>query len=193
MDSDKQLRVQPKPIRIEGESTRDDVPWANPESESKSALSVSGIFIFTTFFVLVAFFASPFYSLHALGKALLSGNSEIIERMIDLPAIKDQLLNEAVGKIGSGGSEDLNQVRIALDSLLSGQGVAEIFSKQLGERPVLSAIGKSFGTFPDAGVVRVRYRNLDTVEAEMDDGLVLFLERRGIVWWKVFRVELPDS
>lgn len=193
MGSSSENRAGVVPIQIQRAEKVVPVPWGGEEAPSKSRFPFSGAVILLVLTTLILFFGSPYYKLLSLRKGLENGDEEAISRSVDFAGIKSQLINETAGAGGGDALGKMKKVQTFLDQNVNAQGVIDIFQMEPKGRPSIPVIERSFGQFPLSSIVKVRYKNLDTVEVEMDDGVALFLERRGGFDWRVFRVDLPPE
>lgn len=193
MPNSRENRAGAVPIQIQQADKVADVPWGGEEAASKAGFPFSGVVLLLVLLTLVLFFGSPYYKLLSLRKGLENGDVAMIARSVDFTGIKSQLINETAGVGGVDALGKMEEVQTFVDQNVNAQGIIDIFQMEPSDRPAIPVIGRSFGQFPISGTVKVRYKNLDTVEAEMDDGVVLFLERLGGFDWRVFRVDLPPE
>lgn len=193
MTSSRESRAGAVPIQIQRAEKVVPVPWGGEDTPSKSSFPFSGAVLLLVLATLILFFGSPYYKLLSLRKGLENGDEVTVSRSVDFAGIKSQLINETAGIGGGDALGKMKKVQTFLDQNVNAQGVIDIFQMEPNGRPSIPVIERSFGQFPLSSIVKVRYKNLDTVEVEMDDGVVLFLERLGVFDWRVFRVDLPPE
>lgn len=193
MPNDKECKSKPQPFNIHQRRDQDEVPWFTEEQARGAKFPFSGLVVAFALLTVGAFFASPYYKLFTLRQSLENGGVEALSQSVDFGAIKNQLINEAVGLGGENAISNVDRVKAFLEQNLNAEGVSSIYQQGVGDRAQIPVLQKSFGDFPHNQANVIRYKNLDTVVVEMDDGVVLFLERVGVFDWRIFRVGFPEA
>lgn len=146
------------------------------------------------------FVAAPYRSADKLGRALASGNAKRLEEVIDFPALREDLKQQAMASLGanddpsSAGARVLGAALInaTVDSLVQPEMVAK-----LPELPVDAAVRARVERALDRA--RVGYDGVGTftirvVLAEVaDEPIKIRLGRTGAFTWKVRGVTLPSD
>jgi hypothetical protein len=186
-----------KAVSITITKREDDVavPWEQEEPRKTGGLSFSGFLIFLSTAVVFFFFASPYVELFLVKKALTAGDFERLEKGFDFDSLRDQVLGEAVREGGKGGDplDGINATKNFLDTHFTPQGFFDLQQTSPKDRPSIPGVRRTFGNFPESKIAKMGYSNLDMFVAEMDDGVILHLERAGGFRWRVVQVDFPES
>lgn len=157
-----------------------------------------------------AFAGSPYLAASNLKAAAVSGDADQIEANVDFPAVRDSLKSEMsaamMQKLNSDPEMKDNPfaglgmmmmpaiVDKAVDAYVTPDGIAAVIR---GSKPN-DAKGSDGSTNPkieydyewvNADRFRVNLTNTQTQQA----GLALIFERRGVVSWKLIKIDLDDS
>ena len=158
------------------------------------------------------YIASPILAFDALKAAARSGDRDQLDRVVDFPAIGEGLKLE----ISEGMTKSVNSDPKLRDSPFAALGT--LLSSAITDRVVDAVItpdgiativnqGRTSETVtPDAGapakprlITRYAYQGLDRFAATItradqpDQPVVLTLARRGLIGWKLARIDLPPA
>lgn len=158
-----------------------------------------------------AYFGSAYYAANDLKAAALSGNADRIEAAVDFALVRESLksqlataMTKALGDdpklkdnpfAGLGAMLAPAIIDRAIDAFVTPSGIAGLIrngkpgadaTPVAGER---NADIETSSEWVNLDRFRVRMRNKRTNEA----GPALLFERRGLLSWKLIRIELPDA
>jgi hypothetical protein len=183
-------------LRIsDGVGANVEVPW---EEENRAGgggwgatvavwllLVIGGLFIYHY----------PAQHLEKLRDAVRQGNVDFLEQNVDFGAIKTQLFAEGILGLEAENKEirqeNVSKINDYLDKNIAPRAIVNIANLSREDRPSVPWKGVGWGNFPEAEVNGWSYNNLDEVEFSFNDGSAVFLERAGLLRWRVFRVDLP--
>ena len=193
MNRDGTGKAAPVPITVGAPIAQEAVPWSGGGAEPNNNGWISGAVIFGVMVIILLFFGAPIWTLFSLNHGLKNGDPGVVQKIIDTEAVRNQILNEAVGM--GGGEEEAGTEAIGdfVNENITPEGLVEILKTNPEERPIIPVVERTFGNYPSSKVRGFSYKNLDTVVVEMDDGMILFLERAGVFDWRIFRVDFPSS
>jgi hypothetical protein len=165
---------------------------------------------------LVAYFASPLLAVRGLIAAAKAGDEAALEQKVDFPALRQSMKDEMNARLVAEMRRDLGDrdnalgglgmllapslISSAVDALITPKAVAAMVTEAREPRAA-DAVGQA-APQPESTGDRIKrnygYRSLDTFAVTLTDSqrperkLDLLLERRGVFFWKLAGVDLPD-
>ncbi|CAN5314513.1 DUF2939 domain-containing protein [soil metagenome] len=165
---------------------------------------------------LVAYFGTPFLAVQGLISAAKAGDEAALEQRVDFPALRQSMKNEMNARLVAEMRKDLGDhgsalgglgmllapslISSAVDSLITPKAVAAMVTEAREPR-ASDAVGQTTPKPESSGDQIKRsygFRDLDTFAVTLTDAqhpnrtLDLLLERRGVFFWKLAGVDLPD-
>lgn len=189
--SAKKHKAKPSPHKIElGAGEKVEVPWDEGAAHGQQAGTLSAT-IFVISACLAVVFLSPVFAMVEFGRGLREGDAERIGRFLDSRTVADRVFTKI-----HRGRPNLSKVQVLeleafLRQNLSPNGLAGIASLPPDNRPTVPQTGQGFGRYPASSVSGFRYRGLNEVEVNLDDGVTVFFERTGLLGWRVYDISLP--
>ncbi|RZJ16833.1 MAG: DUF2939 domain-containing protein [Brevundimonas sp.] len=157
--------------------------------------------------------AAPVFAAQSLVRAARAGDQTDLRRLVDFPAfrqsLKDELNAHLVAqmreKTGDSALSGLGMllaptvVSGAVDALITPQAISAMV--RTGEAPTPSTVLKDEPSGADRSEVKLGYgyRDLNTFAVTLTradrpgEPVVLLMERRGVVDWKLAGIDLPEA
>ncbi|WP_448569392.1 DUF2939 domain-containing protein [Thermus sp.] len=141
--------------------------------------------------------ASPYFFLRSLQKAILEGDRARLERMVDFPRLREGLKSQLQAHLLKSVEEEAKQNPFASLAYLFVAGMVDPLVDALVSPEGLAALGTGAepGEASKEEVESWRLRYLDLHTAYLynpkDPASRLYLERQGLFGWKVARMEIP--
>ena len=141
--------------------------------------------------------ASPYFFLRSLQKAILEGDRARFERMVDFPRLREGLKSQLQAHLLKSVEEEAKQNPFASLAYLFVAGMVDPLVDALVSPEGLAALGTGLDPeqAPKEEVRGWRLRYLDLRTAYLynpkDPASRLYLERQGLSGWKVVRMEIP--
>lgn len=158
--------------------------------------------------------AAPVFAAQSLVRAARAGDQTDLRRLVDFPAfrqsLKDELNAHLVAQMRekTGGDSALSGLGMllaptvvsgAVDALITPQAISAMV--RTGEAPKPSTVLKDEPPQADRSEVKLGYgyRDLNTFAVTLTradrpgEPVVLLMERRGIVDWKLAGIDLPEA
>jgi hypothetical protein len=174
-----------------------EVPWEEDGGGKRGGWGGTFLVWLAVIFGILFVYHYPATHFEKIRQAVIQGNVDFLEQNIDFGSIKTQLLSEGMLAMGREGRAVKQEYVAKLDDYvgehISPRGIISIARLTRDNRPPLPWQDGGWGEFPETKVEKWFYRNLDEVEFELGDGAVVFLERTGVLRWRVFRVVLPTE
>lgn len=159
-----------------------------------------------------AYFASPLGALYALKSAVQSGSKDRLDALVDFPAVRDDLKSQINARIAQAVNEpDMKDNPFAglaalvapaivgrmVDMAVTPDGISTLIRDGKIEQASDQSRPVSRPTGGDPTVRRIGYLTLDRFKVSLDSAgtppasMSLVLERRGVITWKLIKIELP--
>lgn len=158
--------------------------------------------------------AAPVFAAQGLVRAARTGDQAALRRLVDFPAfrqsLKDELNAHLVAEMRdrAGGDSALSGLGMllaptvvsgAVDAFITPQAISAMV--RTGEAPKPSTVLKEEPPQTDRSKVKLGYgyRDLNTFAVTLtradrpDEPVVLLMERRGVVDWKLAGIDLPEG
>jgi hypothetical protein len=159
--------------------------------------------------VVAAYFASPFFALGSLSRAVRAGDRDKLSVLVDFPAVRTSLKDQFSALVAQRANDReefkknpfaqlvLMLVPVILDkvvdAIVTPDGIAELLARPIGNRPERDGEKKKrwnrSWSFVDFDHFRAQYTDPD--DPRIVFGLVF--ERRGLLSWKLARLDLPSD
>jgi hypothetical protein len=162
--------------------------------------------------VAAAYVASPVAALYSLRSAVQNGSKDQLGALVDFPAVRDDLKAQMNARIVQALSEpDMKDNPFAglaalvapalvgrmIDAAVTPDGISALIRNgKIDQASVQERPSAGSGT-EEPAVTRMGYLTLDRFKVSLDSprtppaSMSLVLERRGILTWKLIKIELP--